>query len=699
MELMPKWLLLNAEVIKGDGTFDVEKDKAAAREYFLGHVNKKTMFFHTLKEKLDYLVENDYYEKEFLDLYTYEEIKELFQLAYSFKFRFPTYMGAFKFYNDYALKTNDGETYLERYEDRMSIVALYHSDGDIEKAKEIVTLLMKQTFTPATPTLLNSGRKRRGEMVSCFLLSIEDSLNGINKAMDFSMNLSKRGGGVSLNLSNIRALGESVKDIEGVSKGPIAVMKLLDNAFRYANQLGQRNGSGAAYLSIFHADFEDFLSTRKINADDDIRMKTLSIGAIVPDKFIELAKENKHMYQFYPKNVYDNYGIHFEDITTHMDKWYDILVNDKNIKKKQTSARKLLQLIAATQGESGYPYLMFVDNANRTHTNVGDIKFSNLCTEIMQRSGTSSFADYGSGETDLIEYGISCNLASLQMENLMASKQIKEAVYAAMDIMTSVSHKTDVYMVPEVAKANRELRSVGLGMMGHHGYAAKNGMVFGDKDDLEFLDVLFNIINFYTLQYSNDVAAKTGISYTDFEKSTYFTGEYFNDRGAIYPTRPSVIKQFEGIYIPTDEDWKKLEEDIKEKGLYHAYRQAIAPTGSISYVMSSTASLTPIKGLVEERTYGNSKTYFPMPHAATHAEYYESMYDIDNFRLIDTIAVVQKHVDQGISLELGVKSDQSTKDLQRYYLYAHHKGLKSLYYTRIYKKGITELDNCVACVV
>lgn len=699
MEQMPKWLLLNAQVVRSDGTYDLEKDKLAAKEYFLGHVNKKTVFFHTLKEKLDYLVEENYYEKDFLDQYSYEEIKEVFRLAYSFKFRFPTYMGAFKFYNDYALKTNDNENYLERYEDRMSIVALYHADGDVEKAKKLVTLLMKQTFTPATPTLLNTGRKRRGEFVSCFLLSIEDSLNGISKAVDFSMQLSKRAGGVSLNVSNIRAQGEVVKDIEGVSKGPVAVMKLLDNAFRYANQLGQRNGSGAAYLSIFHADFEQFLSTRKINADDDIRMKTLSIGAIIPDKFVQLAKEGKHMYQFYPKNIWDNYGEYFEDITANMDEWYDKLVADKNIKKKQVSPRKLLQLIAATQGESGYPYLMFIDNANKAHAVDGQIKFSNLCSEILQQSGVSVFNDYGSKEQDTINYGISCNLASGHMENMIETNTIKETVFAAMDIMTSVSDKTNIYMVPEIAKANSELHSVGFGIMGHHGFAAKNEMMIGDEDNKEFLDVFFNMINYYTLLYSNQKAKEKEEVFKGFELSKYSSGEYFDGRGAIVPTRKKVAAIFENIYIPTDEDWNKLRMDVMEYGLYHAYRQAVAPTGSISYVMSATASLTPIKSRVEERTYGNSKTYFPMPHLDTHGYMYETMYEIDNMRLIDAIAVVQKHVDQGISFELGITSDKTTKDLQKYYMYAHHKGIKTLYYTRVYKKDITELDNCVACVV
>jgi ribonucleoside-diphosphate reductase alpha chain len=225
-------------MVRKDGQFQFEKDKEAVKSYFVDFINQNTVFFHDLKEKLDYLIENDYYEKEFLDKYSFKQIKEIFKIAYAKKFRFPSFMSAFKFYNDYALKTNDKTKILERYEDRMSIVALYLSDGDFEKAKSMVKMLINQEYVPATPTLLNSGRKRRGELVSCFLLEVNDSLNGIAKAVETSMQLSKAGGGVSLNLSKIRAKGESIKEIENATKGVVGVMKLLDNAFRYADQMG-----------------------------------------------------------------------------------------------------------------------------------------------------------------------------------------------------------------------------------------------------------------------------------------------------------------------------------------------------------------------------------------------------------------------------------------------------------------------------
>lgn len=239
MNEIPEWILYNSMVVDEEGKpRNLKMDKKAVRSYFLNYVNQNTVFFHTLKEKIDYLLENDYYESEFLEQYTFEQVKEVFQTAYNVKFRFESYMSAFKVYNDYVLKTNDKSRILERYEDRMAIIALYHSRGDFEKAKRMVTALVNQEFTPATPTLLNTGRKRRGEFVSCFLLKCGDSLNDISRTLEQAMQLSKRGGGVSIDLTNVRARGESIKKVVGAAKGVMGVAKLLDQAFRYADQMG-----------------------------------------------------------------------------------------------------------------------------------------------------------------------------------------------------------------------------------------------------------------------------------------------------------------------------------------------------------------------------------------------------------------------------------------------------------------------------
>ena len=694
---VPKWIVLNNQVVDSEGNINsLDKDREAAFTYFVEEVNKKTQFFHSLREKLNYLIANEYYEEEFLNKYTFNEIRDLYDRLYAKKFRFPTYMGAFKFYNDYALKSDDKKVFLERYEDRLAVTALYHADGDYEKAVRIADRLIAQDFTPATPTLLNTGRKRRGEYVSCFLLEVNDSLNDIARAQEFSMQLSKMGGGVSLNLTNLRAKGEAIKGIKNVGKGVVGVLKLLDNAFRYADQMGQRPGAGAAYLSIFHADIEDFLNTKKLNADDDVRVKTLSLGVVMNDKFIQLAREDKDMYVFYPKTVTNEYDLPFGDIAIEMDKWYDKLVDNPKVRKRKLNPRRLMDMIAQIQGESGYPYIMFADNVNKVNPVAGNVKFSNLCTEILQPTEVSSFADYHEVDKDVIGMDVSCNLASGHMGNMIKHNTIQETVYAAMDIMNSVSEKTNIAHVPPVARANRLNRSVGFGVMGHHGFIAENYINFGSAEDLDLVDVFFSLINFYSLKHSNEKAIETGQKFYRFEESSYADGSYFENRGPVHPKTDQVIEILAEIEIPSEQDWEDLKNSIIEHGLFNSHRLAVAPNGSIAYVMSATPSITPIKQLIEERTYGNSKTYFPAPALDTAEFMYETAYDMDNFKIIDVIATAQKHVDQGISFELCINSDITTRELQRYYLYAHHQGIKTLYYTRTQKLKIEE---CVSCAV
>ncbi len=697
---MTNYIELNNEImLQKDGRFQFEKDLEAVRAYFIDYVNQNTVFFHDLREKLDYLRENEYYETEFLDAYSFEEIKAVYKAAYAHKFRFPSFMSAFKFYNDYALKTNDGKKILERYEDRVACCALFFAEGDAAKALEYVDLMMRQEYQPSTPTFLNAGRKRRGELVSCFLLEVGDSLNDIERAVGISMQLSKVGGGVSLNLSKIRAKGESIKDIENVTKGVVGVMKLLDNAFRYADQQGQRQGSGAAYLNVFHADIHDFLDTKKISADEDVRVKTLSIGVVIPDKFIELAREDRPAYVFYPHTVYKAYGQHLDEMD--IGEMYDKLVDNPAVRKEKINPRKLLEKIAMLRFESGYPYIMFGGNVNATHANnhISKVKFSNLCSEVLQASQVSEYTDYG--ELDEIGLDISCNLGSLNVANVMKNGDFGKIVKLSVDALTRVSETSNIKNAPAVARANREMRSIGLGAMNLHGYLAQNGIAYESAEARDFANVFFALVNYWSLIRSNELAQQTGTTYEGFEGSTYADGSYFdkytNTCFGYHPISNKVKTLFEGVWLPTVADWELLAESVREYGLYHSYRLAIAPTGSISYVQSATASVMPIMERIEERTYGNSKTYYPMPGLSPQNWFfYKEAYDMDMFKVVDMIATIQQHVDQGISFTLFLKDTMTTRDLNRIDLYAHHKGIKTLYYARTKDTG---QDSCLSCVV
>ena len=251
-----------------DGRIQFDKDREAAKQYFLQHVNQNTVFFHNQDEKLDYLIRENYYEREVLDQYSRNFVKSLIDRAYAKKFRFPTFLGAFKYYTSYTLKTFDGKRYLERFEDRVCMVALTLAAGDTLLAEKLVDEIIDGRFQPATPTFLNSGKKQRGEPVSCFLLRIEDNMESIGRSINSALQLSKRGGGVALLLSNIREHGAPIKNIENQSSGVIPIMKLLEDSFSYANQLGARQGAGAVYLHAHHPDIYRSLDTKRENADE-----------------------------------------------------------------------------------------------------------------------------------------------------------------------------------------------------------------------------------------------------------------------------------------------------------------------------------------------------------------------------------------------------------------------------------------------
>ena len=688
---------LNNEVTKrkDNGFFNLEKDQEAL-EVYLEEIQDKTIYFDTEIERLRYLVDNDFYFDLFAK-YSEADLQEITDYAKSIPFEFASYMSASKFFKDYALKTNDKSQYLEDYKQHVAIVALYLANGHKATAKQFISAMVEQRYQPATPTFLNAGRARRGELVSCFLLEADDSLNSINFIDSTAKQLSKIGGGVAINLSKLRARGEAIKGIKGVAKGVLPVAKSLEGGFSYADQLGQRPGAGAVYLNIFHYDVEEFLDTKKVNADEDLRLSTISTGLIVPSKFFDLAKEGKDFHMFAPHTIYKEYGLTLDDIN--LDEYYDELVANPNIDKKKKDAREMLNTIAQTQLQSGYPYLMFKDNANKVHANsdIGQIKMSNLCTEIFQLQETSIINDYGT--EDEIKRDISCNLGSLNIVNVMESGKFKDSVHTGMDALTVVSDEADIQNAPGVRKANRELHSVGLGVMNLHGYLAKNKIGYESEEAKDFANIFFMMLNYYSIERSMEIAKERQEVYKDFEQSDYANGKYFEfyTSQTFEPKYEKVRKLFDGLEIPTPEDWKALQEQVETNGLFHAYRLAIAPTQSISYVQNATSSVMPIVDQIERRTYGNAETFYPMPFLSPETMwYYKSAFNIDQMKLIDLIATIQQHVDQGISTILYVNSEISTRELSRLYVYAHHKGLKSLYYTR---NKLLSVEECTSCSI
>jgi len=686
-----------------EGRIQFDKDRLAARHYFLQHVNQNTVFFHNLEEKLRYLVEEGYYEQSVLAQYEFAFIKQLFQQAYAKKFRFETFLGAFKYYTSYTLKTFDGKRYLERYEDRVCMVALTLAAGDTALAQDLVEEMISGRFQPATPTFLNCGKQQRGELVSCFLLRIEDNMESIGRAVNSALQLSKRGGGVAFLLTNIREVGAPIKRIENQSSGVIPIMKMLEDAFSYANQLGARQGAGAVYLNAHHPDILRFLDTKRENADEKIRIKTLSLGVVIPDITFELAKNNEEMYLFSPYDVEQVYGVPFSEIS--VSEKYREMVDDKRIRKSRINAREFFQVLAEIQFESGYPYMMFEDTVNRENPIAGRINMSNLCSEILQVNRASTYHDDLS--YDQVGKDISCNLGSLNIAKTMDAPDFGKAVDTAIRALTAVADMSDIRSVPSIAEGNRSSHAIGLGQMNLHGYLAHERIFYGSEEGIDFTNIYFYTVAYHAIRASNRLAIERGSAFGGFEESTYASGEYFSKytEREWQPQTERVRALFAdaNIAIPGREEWLALRQSVMMHGLYNQNLQAVPPTGSISYINNSTSSIHPIVSRIEIRKEGKiGRVYYPAPYMTNdNLEYYQDAYDIGPEKIIDTYAAATQHVDQGLSLTLFFRDTASTRDINRAQIYAWRKGIKTIYYIRLRQMALegTEVQGCVSCAL
>lgn len=691
-----------------DGRIQFGKDKAAEREYVTGHVATNTKRFESTGERLRYLIDHQYYAPAVFERYSPEFLDGFYAHAESSGFEFGTFLGAFKFYTSYALKTFDGKLYLEDFPQRCAAVALELAAGNEQRAVEYLDEMLSGAFQPATPTFLNLGKAQRGEAVSCFLVRIEDSMESISRGINAALQLSKRGGGVALLLSNLRELGAPIKHIENQSSGVIPVMKLLEDSFSYANQLGARQGAGAVYLNAHHPDILRFLDTKRENADEKIRIKSLALGVVIPDVTFELAKKKAKMALFSPYDAERVYGKPFADIS--VTEHYDEMVADDRIRKTYIDAREFFTTLAEIQFESGYPYIVFEDTANRANPIAGRITMSNLCSEILQVQEASSYNE------DLtyshVGRDVSCNLGSLNIAKAMDAG-LAGTVETAIRALTSVSEHTRIDAVPSIRRANDEGHAIGLGQMNLHGFLAREGIQYGSEEALDFTDMYFMTVAYHAYRASHTLAVEHGTAFRGFADSAYakpagegnYFDKYTDGRRSLAPRTELVRALFErfGVAIPTEADWAELRDDILRDGIYNQNLQAVPPTGSISYINHSTSSIHPIASKIEIRKEGKlGRVYYPAAYMTNeNLEYYKDAFEIGWKAIVDTYAEATQHVDQGLSLTLFFPDTATTRDLNKAQIYAWRKGIKTLYYIRIRQQALegTEVQGCVSCTL
>ncbi|ELY2667844.1 class 1b ribonucleoside-diphosphate reductase subunit alpha [Cronobacter sakazakii] len=705
LQTPPDYHALNAmlNLYDADGRIQFEKDREAVAAFITAHVAPRSVTFPDTYARLAYLVSEGYYDENVLKRYDAGFVAGLFDEAQRYGFTFKTFLGAWKFYTSYTLKTFDGKRYLEHFPDRACMVALTLACGDETLARQILDEILSGRFQPATPTFLNCGKKQRGELVSCFLLRIEDNMESIGRAVNAALQLSKRGGGVAFSLSNLREAGAPIKRIENQSSGVIPVMKMLEDAFSYANQLGARQGAGAVYLSAHHPDILRFLDTKRENADEKIRIKTLSLGVVIPDITFELAKANAQMALFSPYDVERIYGKPFGDIS--VSEMYTQLVEDERIRKRYISARELFQRLAEIQFESGYPYIMFEDTVNRANPIAGRINMSNLCSEILQVNSASTFDENLNYATT--GHDISCNLGSLNIAHTMDSPDFGRTVEVAVRALTAVSDMSHIRSVPSIEAGNAASHAIGLGQMNLHGYLAREGIAYGSPEGLDFTNLYFYTVTWHALNTSMKLARERGERFEGFEASRYASGEYF-DKYLTQTWTPRTARVAElfaraGITLPTPEMWRALRDDVMRHGLYNRNLQAVPPTGSISYINHATSSIHPIVSKIEIRKEGKiGRVYYPAPFMTNeNLSLYQDAYEIGPEKIIDTYAEATRHVDQGLSLTLFFPDTATTRDINKAQIYAWKKGIKTLYYIRLRQLALegTEIEGCVSCAL
>ncbi|HDI3022784.1 TPA: class 1b ribonucleoside-diphosphate reductase subunit alpha [Cronobacter turicensis] len=701
----PDYHALNAmlNLYDADGRIQFEKDREAVEAFMAAHVQPRSVTFPDTHARLAYLVSEGYYDGNVLKRYDADFAAGLFDEARRDGFTFKTFLGAWKFYTSYTLKTFDGKRYLEHFPDRACMVALTLACGDETLARQILKEILSGRFQPATPTFLNCGKQQRGELVSCFLLRIEDNMESIGRAVNAALQLSKRGGGVAFSLSNLREAGAPIKRIENQSSGVIPVMKMLEDAFSYANQLGARQGAGAVYLNAHHPDILRFLDTKRENADEKIRIKTLSLGVVIPDITFELAKANAQMALFSPYDVERIYGKPFGDIS--VSEMYTQLVEDERIRKRYISARELFQRLAEIQFESGYPYMMFEDTVNRANPIAGRINMSNLCSEILQVNSASTFDENLNYATT--GHDISCNLGSLNIAHTMDSPDFGRTVETAVRALTAVSDMSHIRSVPSIEAGNAASHAIGLGQMNLHGYLAREGIAYGSPEGLDFTNLYFYTVTWHALNTSMMLARERGERFEGFEASRYASGEYF-DKYLTQTWTPRTARVAElfaraGITLPTPEMWRQLRDDVMRHGLYNRNLQAVPPTGSISYINHATSSIHPIVSKIEIRKEGKiGRVYYPAPFMTNeNLALYQDAYEIGPEKIIDTYAEATRHVDQGLSLTLFFPDTATTRDINKAQIYAWKKGIKTLYYIRLRQLALegTEIEGCVSCAL
>ncbi|MBS4222095.1 ribonucleoside-diphosphate reductase subunit alpha [Lederbergia citrea] len=636
------------------------------------------------------------YSPNILEKYNRTEILELASLIEPERDLLFDYIGLHTLATRYLATDHQKNTY-ELPQERWLVIALHlMQDEPIEKRSELVAeaywALSNLYMTVATPTLANAGLAH-GQLSSCFIDTVDDSLIGIYNSNTDVARLSKDGGGIGVYMGKVRSRGSSIKGFKGASSGILPWVKQLNNTAVSVDQLGRRKGAIAVYLDVWHADILSFLDLKLNNGDERQRAHDIFTGVCLPDLFMEQVERRGDWYLFDPHEVKNVMGYSLEDFYDEKKgegsfrEKYEECVQSNQLNKTKIPAIQIMARIMKSQLETGTPFMFYRDEVNRKNPNKheGMIYSSNLCTEILQnQSPTIQYDETVDGDT-IITYKkagdfVVCNLSSINLGKAVPENVLERLIPIQMRMLDNVIDLNTID-VKQATITNKKYRAVGKGTFGWHHLLALKGISWESKEAVTFADELYEHIAQLTIKASIDLAKEKG-AYPKFKGSDWQTGKYFEQRG----------------YLTGDnaDSWKQLMNEVAEHGIRNGYLMAVAPNSSTSVIAGSTASIDPIF----KPFYHEEKKDFKLPVVApdldhnTYDIYRRSAYIVDQRWSIQQNAARQRHIDQSISFNFYVPNNIKAKVMLDLHLQAWDSGMKTTYYVR---STASDIEDCVWC--
>ena len=646
-------------------------------------------------EKLCYLVKEGLYGDYILEHYSREELLMAAGFMDEERDKLLNYSGLDLMISRYTIHTHKG-TVLETPQEMFLGIALHlameEKQDRMEWVRRFYDMLSRLQVTMATPTMSNA-RKPYHQLSSCFIDTVPDSLKGIFRSINNFAMVSKFGGGMGLYFGKVRAKGGSIRGFEGAAGGVVRWIRIVNDTAVAVDQLGMRQGAVAVYLDAWHRDLPEFLNLRTNNGDDRMKAHDVFPAVCYPDLFWRMAKEdlNQDWHLMCPHDILMTKGYALEDYYgEEWEKRYLDCVADPRIEKRTICLKEIVRLILRSVVETGTPFTFNRDIVNRANPNghAGIIYCSNLCTEIAQNmkpiESLQTEIQTRDGDPVVVSTTkpgdfVVCNLASLSLGHLPVEDEaaMREVVRTAVRALDNVID-LNFYPLPYAKLTNRRYRSIGLGCSGYHHMLAKAGIMWESQEHLDFVDRVFETINYAAIEASADLAEEKG-SYALFEGSDWQTGAYFEKRG------------YEG------KKWEALRRKVAEQGMRNAYLLAIAPTGSTSILAGTTAGVDPVmnKFFLEEKKGSMLPRVAPELGPDTYW-YYKNAHYIDQSWSVRACGIRQRHIDQAQSVNLYITNDYTLRQVLNLYIEAWEAGVKTLYYVRSKSLEVEECESCSA---